>query len=401
MELNIDSKNKSSINSENGVKDTIEHVPIDKNYSNMSPSQPRPYPYPCIERIEKIVEFGFIKFSQWLNIIGPFFLFAMLIFYVIAIISYFQYTLPYWNKILPKILTILFSMVYINEYCLAFINYLLCAIIKPGSVSDIRKSKRFKERSPYIFSSNSKLNFNNLLTPDNFKPEGEKSIIFQFPMCKYCKEIKPLRTHHCAVCNSCVIKMDHHCPWVNNCIGQNNYRYFALFLLHLLCYCMLNSISACPIFFAPNNSRLSSHFKFVCVLCMSGIVILVLFNSWYWYNLLHGETSIEFWGRRVAANPVIKTYGLKTIRENFTLAFGTDDIISAIFIPSIKSLEYSGLEWSRLFSRKFIIDGIGPDCESMSINDCDNDNDSSHNNKDEDNIDVGLINSEEMKLNVQ
>jgi len=29
--------------------------------------------------------------------------------------------------------------------------------------------------------------------------------------CEHCKAVKPLRTHHCNVCNRCVFLMDHHC----------------------------------------------------------------------------------------------------------------------------------------------------------------------------------------------
>ena len=51
--------------------------------------------------------------------------------------------------------------------------------------------------------------------------------------CRVCKEIKPARTSHCQMCNLCVFAMDHHCPWVNNCLGQDNYRYFLLFISYL------------------------------------------------------------------------------------------------------------------------------------------------------------------------
>ena len=48
-----------------------------------------------------------------------------------------------------------------------------------------------------------------------------------FPrFCRSCLMVKPDRSHHCSVCNKCVLKMDHHCPYVNNCIGRKNYKYF-------------------------------------------------------------------------------------------------------------------------------------------------------------------------------
>ena len=41
---------------------------------------------------------------------------------------------------------------------------------------------------------------------------------------------KPIRAHHCLLCQECVMNMDHHCPWINNCVGFNNHRYFLLFI---------------------------------------------------------------------------------------------------------------------------------------------------------------------------
>ncbi|XP_074095713.1 palmitoyltransferase ZDHHC16 [Cotesia typhae] len=45
-------------------------------------------------------------------------------------------------------------------------------------------------------------------------------------ICKKCISPKPPRTHHCSVCNRCILKMDHHCPWLNNCVGHYNHRHF-------------------------------------------------------------------------------------------------------------------------------------------------------------------------------
>ncbi len=31
--------------------------------------------------------------------------------------------------------------------------------------------------------------------------------------CLKCEAYKPERSHHCSICQKCVLKMDHHCPW--------------------------------------------------------------------------------------------------------------------------------------------------------------------------------------------
>ncbi|XP_046387169.1 palmitoyltransferase ZDHHC16A isoform X1 [Ischnura elegans] len=52
-------------------------------------------------------------------------------------------------------------------------------------------------------------------------------------ICKKCISPKPPRTHHCSVCNKCILKMDHHCPWLNNCVGFGNHRYFFMYMVYM------------------------------------------------------------------------------------------------------------------------------------------------------------------------
>ncbi|KAF8158187.1 DHHC palmitoyltransferase-domain-containing protein [Crassisporium funariophilum] len=50
--------------------------------------------------------------------------------------------------------------------------------------------------------------------------------------CRKCWAPRAERTHHCSICNRCVLKMDHHCPWIGaKCIGHRTYPAF----LHFLC----------------------------------------------------------------------------------------------------------------------------------------------------------------------
>jgi palmitoyltransferase len=52
--------------------------------------------------------------------------------------------------------------------------------------------------------------------------------------CFKCNHIRPPRSHHCSVCDECVMRMDHHCPWVGNCVGIANHKLFWNFLLNAL-----------------------------------------------------------------------------------------------------------------------------------------------------------------------
>ncbi|XP_069940744.1 palmitoyltransferase ZDHHC16 isoform X1 [Cherax quadricarinatus] len=52
-------------------------------------------------------------------------------------------------------------------------------------------------------------------------------------VCKKCIAPKSPRTHHCSVCNRCILKMDHHCPWLNNCVGHFNHRYFYMYMVYM------------------------------------------------------------------------------------------------------------------------------------------------------------------------
>uniref|UniRef100_A0AAY4CNV7 Palmitoyltransferase n=1 Tax=Denticeps clupeoides TaxID=299321 RepID=A0AAY4CNV7_9TELE len=85
-------------------------------------------------------------------------------------------------------------------------------------------------------------------------PPQEKSDVPSVTICKKCIVPKPARTHHCSICNRCILKMDHHCPWLNNCVGHFNHRYFFSFCVYMTMGCVYCSISSKDMFFDAYNA---------------------------------------------------------------------------------------------------------------------------------------------------
>lgn len=48
----------------------------------------------------------------------------------------------------------------------------------------------------------------------------------QLPQCNTCNKAKPIRSHHCWLCDVCIKKRDHHCFFMGACIGEQNQKYF-------------------------------------------------------------------------------------------------------------------------------------------------------------------------------
>lgn len=180
-------------------------------------------------------------------------------------------------------------------------------------------------------------------TEPGYPPQGAM-ITEAVSICKRCIAPKPPRTHHCIVCNRCILKMDHHCPWLNNCVGHFNHRYFFMFCLYAWCGVMFvmtfgipvahdhffgtaehNEISPALIDFAKNivkhilfksyimqqpqfhfhNSTLNTEPKnwsktlyhscivYSTLLCVAVFFVLGGLIAWHAKLITNGETSIE------------------------------------------------------------------------------------------------------------
>ena len=317
-----------------------------------------------IKLLENIVEFIFDKFSKWVSIIGPLFVNAFLCFFYLVYHSFLYNLIPFWSSyfytnysspILYHLLYIIICPLYTLIYIQMVLYYILTAIIKPGSIDDLKKSIKFKKKLNPYFCYDKLPNLYYILRKSNLNYNNKN----KFGYCKTCKEIKPLRAHHCSVCNKCNLRMDHHCPWVNNCIGLSNFRYFALFLFYLFILCVFNTILSVYPFFSLKRFESNNELSFCTVIGMCGIGISTFFNIWYWNMIIKNKTSIEFWAERIKSkNWVIKSYGMKTIKENLYVTFNSSNIFKILLFPNFRSLDISGLEWSKIVDPSFEIKGI-------------------------------------------
>ena len=67
--------------------------------------------------------------------------------------------------------------------------------------------------------------------------------------CKFCNFQKVPRSKHCRLCDVCIPRFDHHCIWINNGVGEKNYKYFYIFLVVHLIYCVYALIiGACSLY---------------------------------------------------------------------------------------------------------------------------------------------------------
>lgn len=130
--------------------------------------------------------------------------------------------------------------------------------------------------------------------------------------CRKCQQEKPPRTHHCSICNVCVLRMDHHCPWINNCVGYRNHGHYLRFLFYVtlamvsglvLMGCQLATFKGRYLYWGQYNGRFAIHLTeemiqmtfLVVDLVGCGIISLLigLLLTVQIVNVSQGHTTIE------------------------------------------------------------------------------------------------------------
>ncbi|XP_015114303.1 palmitoyltransferase ZDHHC15B isoform X2 [Diachasma alloeum] len=128
-------------------------------------------------------------------------------------------------------------------------------------------------------------------------PVTNRTVRGAIRFCDKCQLIKPDRAHHCSVCRQCVLKMDHHCPWVNNCVAYHNYKFFMLFLMYALLYCVFIAATSLQYFIHFWKGELDGTGKFhLLFLFFVSLMFAVSLNSLFFYHcylILHNRSTLE------------------------------------------------------------------------------------------------------------
>lgn len=163
---------------------------------------------------------------------------------------------------------------------------------------------------------------------------------------------KPVRGHHCSICNKCITKMDHHCPFIGNCVGLKNYRYyFQLLFYGSIALLIVTILIIRGFYFDIKNSRQSelsnskiilkiflwSFLTFPFVIFLGGCFILFFRHC---SLILKGFTTIEDIGCENNHYDFGKFSNLKKIFGRFYF----------FFLPIPKYHKYEGFFFWRKFS---------------------------------------------------
>ncbi|XP_073271655.1 probable protein S-acyltransferase 16 [Primulina huaijiensis] len=117
--------------------------------------------------------------------------------------------------------------------------------------------------------------------------------------CQKCSHYKPPRTHHCRICNRCVLRMDHHCVWINNCVGHANHKYLFVLVVYAEVACLYSLVLFFGCLTADHGEDADKLF-FRIIYFISGLslislcLVLAVLLWWNIYLVTLNKTQIEY-----------------------------------------------------------------------------------------------------------
>ncbi|XP_061914107.1 palmitoyltransferase ZDHHC16A isoform X5 [Entelurus aequoreus] len=183
-------------------------------------------------------------------------------------------------------------------------------------------------------------------------PPLEKNDMPFVSVCKKCVNPKPARTHHCGICNRCILKMDHHCPWLNTCVGHSNHRYFFSFCFFMSLGCVYCSVSGRNLFIDAYHTLEADYVTPAPVYTFKEKIINK--SIIYMWVLTRGETSIEKYinhkekSRLAKMGQVYKNPFNYGKLNNWKVFFGVEKRshwMTRVLLPSTHSPLSDGLTW--------------------------------------------------------
>ena len=281
-----------------------------------------------------------------------------------------------WNDVALKGLHIVWEIYFVG---MIYWNYFYAVWVGPkypdSSSSNKEKTEdRFPKSARAEQNKHNAASFSDQYTTDHssvlefdsfstYSPSPPSSVA-KSRFCKSCKIYKPLRTHHCHICNRCVLKMDHHCPWIGNCVGFANHRAFVLFLLWITIGCGMSAFLSWPVFsFAIDTSipwpvevfyvsRMSVFFLFAACAALSFACGALC--AFHFYLIFSGQTTIE---TLINSSHILQYQRLNLIyknpydlgyRNNFSSFFGFDPLLVHrwLLLPIFSPVPGDGFSYS-------------------------------------------------------
>jgi palmitoyltransferase len=167
--------------------------------------------------------------DRFARVLGPILIVLACSLIFLCTYTFFAFVVPFHR--LQNGLTgpgeILLSVTGVFFLCNTLFNYYMCVVVDAGT-PPLKEDAMEDGRSALGNRLSGYRDTTGAASDDSSDDDNHSAKV-----CSKCSRIRSARTHHCSICNSCVVKMDHHCPWIYNCVGDGNYKFFYLFLLHL------------------------------------------------------------------------------------------------------------------------------------------------------------------------